>query len=478
MAAPTNAPSSKDEEVWKDDDFLSLDMSDDKGKEAKAATAATSDSSSSKKAQESTAATAVGTALRAGRRSGPSAQSPTLPPPPPPLLPSQPPWVGTMPAVDSRRFHPVTVLHNEIVGFTQLMQPRPHEIAQRAALVRAVEALVHETFVGEAYQVQVFGSQATGLFLPTSDIDLVVQTGAAAAAAGDATKTNKNGSPAENKEAEVVDDLEKDWNVPSGTPLERLATALRERWIAKLSYLEVIANTRVPLVKFCVDGIQVDVCFDQGTGPPAAALMKTYLTALPPLRPLTFVLKYFLAARGLNEPYSGGVGSFMLQLMLVGFLQQRERDAVNYRRPAVNNLGCMLLEFLELFGLQFNYCTTGISVRHDGFFFPKGADDRKQVFWQPSRPFAMAMENPLDPTADVGKPSFRIGMVQRAFAVAYRLLLAHTVPPLETTADGSILATILPPTEEMRQRAAKNLKRIPNESANGAQELQSKRRKR
>jgi len=191
------------------------------------------------------------------------------------------------------------------------------------------------------------------------------------------------------------------------------------------------------------------------SGPPAAQLMKTYLEALPPLRPLTFVLKYFLAARGLNEPYSGGVGSYLLQLMIVALLQHRERDAVNYRRPSLNNLGSLLLEFLELYGLEFNYMTTGISVRHDGFFFPKGAADRKENFYQANRPFSLSMENPLDTTMDVGKGSFRMQTVQRAFAVAYRMIMAHTAAPAQPAI--SILATILPPTEEMMER--KTLKR-------------------
>ena len=47
------------------------------------------------------------------------------------------------------------------------------------------------------------------------------------------------------------------------------------------------------------------------------------MDAMPPLRPLVLVLKFFLAQRGLNETFTGGVGSYMLQLMVVSFLQQR-----------------------------------------------------------------------------------------------------------------------------------------------------------
>ena len=88
------------------------------------------------------------------------------------------------------------------------------------------------------------------------------------------------------------------------------------------------------------------------------------------------------------------------------------------------------------------------SVRHDGSFFRKG--ERGEHFVVPSRPFSLAMENPLDIQSDVGKSSFRIQIVQRAFAAAYKVLLPHVAAPVQPTV--SILATIIPPTEEMTQR--------------------------
>lgn len=168
------------------------------------------------------------------------------------------------------------------------------------------------------------------------------------------------------------------------------------------------------------------------------------------LRPLTFVLKYFLAARGLNEPYSGGVGSFMLQLLIVAFLQHRERAAYNFNQQTVYNLGVLLIEFFRMYGLEFNYLTTGISVRNDGFFFAKGALDRKNTFCDQNRPHLLALENPLDPSLDVGKASFRIQMIQRSFALAFRTLMAHVTQPFEPTT--SILGAIFPVSEEMLDR--------------------------
>jgi non-canonical poly(A) RNA polymerase PAPD5/7 len=316
---------------------------------------------------------------------------------------------------NSARIHPLTFLHNEIVSFVQLIEPLPGEVEHRELLVCRIRATVQKYFP-DGTRVEIFGSQATGLFLPTSDIDLVVispNNNIVANSEGHEVESSKTNSTSKNqrrKERQNAEELKKnengneiesqnnyethdqdeegDYMLTSKTNLHRFAQALRKDWgVSELSYLEIIENTRIPLVKFTHSStnISVDVSFDQPSGPPAAQLMKRYLEALPPLRPLTFVLKYFLAARNLNEPYTGGVGSFLLQLMIVAFLQHRERDALNYQRPSVYNLGSLLLEFLELYGINFNYFTTGISVRYDGFFFPKGASDRRANFWKPDR---------------------------------------------------------------------------------------------
>ena len=370
---------------------------------------------------------------------------------------SLPPWMKER--VDYRRINPLVAFHNEIVSFCRLMEPRIEEMDMRKELVARFTDLVNSTF--RECKIEVFGSQATGLCLPTSDIDIAIQLNNDDAKGMNGGKdisekdingmerTNKNSNTSSKKQE--IEDME-NWNQASGSPLQRLATALREQWLDELSYLEVIEKTRIPLVKFThkPTNISIDVCFNQVSGVQAASLMKQYMKAIPPLRPLTFVLKKLLASRGLNQPYTGGVGSFLLQMMILSFLQHRERDAFNNRRPSIYNLGALLIEFFEFYSTDFNFITTGFSIRFDGFFFPKGANDRKVHFWQPQRPFSIAVENPLDPTLDVGSASFRIDLIQRCFDVAFKVLLCHTSEPLIPTT--SILSTILPPSEEMWDR--------------------------
>eukprot|EP00536_Pseudo-nitzschia_multiseries_P002269 jgi/Psemu1/294768/fgenesh1_pm.30_\ len=348
--------------------------------------------------------------------------------------------------VDHRRVNPLVALHNEIVAFCRLMEPRREEMKTREDLLEKFSNLAKSTF--RNCKVEVFGSQATGLCLPSSDIDIVIQLEEQEETAEKGKTEKKKKKKEKVSKQQELEDME-NWDKPTGSPLRLLAGALREQWLDDLSYLEVIENTRIPLVKLthAPTNISIDVCFNQAGGPQAAALMNQYMDALSPLRPLTFFLKKFMASRGLNQPYTGGVGSFLLQMMILAFLQQRERHCFNQQRPSQHCLGALLVEFFEFYSTDYNFVLVGISVRFDGFFFPKGAADRKKNFWQTNRPFSIAVENPLDPTFDVGSPSFRIDLVQRSFEVAFRDLLCHVSEPMVPTT--SILASILEPSEEI-----------------------------
>lgn len=94
----------------------------------------------------------------------------------------------------------------------------------------------------------------------------------------------------------------------------------------------------------------------------------------------------------------------------------------------------------------------------------------------------MAMENPLEPTLDVGQSSFRYQTVQRSFAVAYKTLLAYiTARPSdkELLNSASILATILPPTDYMTSRKVLKQRDQPLSSKRQSESmpLNNKRRK-
>lgn len=85
----------------------------------------------------------------------------------------RPPWLRT----GSRLRSPLLRLHNEVVEFCRLLAPTPAEAAQRQAAMDTVAAVVAELFPSAS--TQLFGSFATGLYTPTSDIDLVIMNSGA-----------------------------------------------------------------------------------------------------------------------------------------------------------------------------------------------------------------------------------------------------------------------------------------------------------
>ena len=359
---------------------------------------------------------------------------------------------------------PLVRLHNEIVGFARLMEPTAAELAERDAMVRRVTELALRTFGEGKCEVLTFGSQATGLCLPGSDIDFVIRfkKGGGGGGSGEQDEEDDYDPAPSNPLHAFADAVRDEFGVPGEFDAEDVleisggsATADDER----LSYLEVIEHTRVPLVKFTVSpqNIDVDVCFDQPNGPESADLMHRFMESMPPLRPLTFALKYFLSSRDINKPFTGGIGSYLLQLMIVSFLQHRSREDASRGCGASGrhlNLGSLLVDFLELYGSDFNYVTAGISVRHDGYYFPKGAPDRREVFCGPRGPFGLAVENPLDVGMDVGAGAFRMQMIARIFGHAYKTLVACVSEPALLGPEESVLAMILPVSPEMERRRA------------------------
>ena len=64
-------------------------------------------------------------------------------------------------------------------------------------------------------------------------------------------------------------------------------------------------------------------------------------------------------------------------------------------QPEPTNLGVQLVEFFELYGVNFNYFKTGISVTDGGRYFSK--DDARGKMTQGYRTSLLCIEDPLNP---------------------------------------------------------------------------------
>ena len=296
-------------------------------------------------------------------------------------------------------------LHEELLDFAAFISPAAGEEKRRAALLSRLSDLTTSLFPSST--LRPFGSYATKLYLPMGDLDVCL------------------------------------FDAPTNA-LHQLHRALeREGWA---SYLEHITSARIPIVKFMdrSSGLRVDVCADQRVGQEAAQYVVAMSVKFPAFRPLLLFLKYFLHVRRLNDTYSGGVGSFLLQLMLLSHLHHHPAQTHDC------NLGLLLLSFFDTYGNQLNYQSVGISLSPPSFY---NKHDRSR--YNPQRPLLLSVENPLDSTHDVGVNSFGVMRVRRAMQYGYGRLVERSV--MEGRWEGSLLAMVLGVVddEELRERGEK-----------------------
>lgn len=160
-------------------------------------------------------------------------------------------------------------LHQEIEQFYAHMIQTPTEHALRVKVVARIEAIVLQLWPDA--HVEVFGSFRTGLYLPTSDIDLV-----------------------------VLGNWEK-------LPLRTLETELLACGIAEPNSVRVLDKASVPIIKLTdrISQVKVDISFNMESGVRSAELIKDYKRKYPVLSKLVLVLKQFLLQRNLNEVFTG-----------------------------------------------------------------------------------------------------------------------------------------------------------------------------
>ncbi|CCH59668.1 hypothetical protein TBLA_0B08530 [Henningerozyma blattae CBS 6284] len=284
----------------------------------------------------------------------------------------------------------------EIKDFVAYISPNRKEIESRNTAIDKLRSVVKELW--DDADLQVFGSYATDLYLPGSDLDCVVNT--------------KSGNKGDKKH------------------LYSLATFLKEKIAAK--DVEVVAHTRVPIIKFIEpnSNIHIDISFERTNGLEAAKLIRSWLETTPGLRELVLIIKQFLHARRLNNVRTGGLGGFSIICLVYSFLHLHPRILTG-EIDATDNLGVLLIEFFELYGKNYGYDHIAIAVndKHPSYI-------SKQLWkdLQPARTtFALAIQDPGDPTNNISRGSFNIGAIKRAFAGGFDLLTnrcfeMHSIP--------------------------------------------------
>lgn len=245
-------------------------------------------------------------------------------------------------------------LEEELYKILKYISPSREERMLRLDLIVRVGSLIK--YLYPSANVNYFGSFATDLLIPRSDIDLVVLG---------VTSKKKN--------------------------LFKVAQTLKQFKIC--SSTQVIHMAKVPIVK-CIDkitGISLDISFSQPNGIRNTNFINNFATKYKIYRPLLLCLKYFVVKLELNQPYSGGIGSYALSIMVSSFILMHEKT--NHETGTTEqNIGKLFTDFLLLYGKNFNYYTTGISVKGNGSYFNK----IKRGWVDETYPFLPSLEDPND----------------------------------------------------------------------------------
>jgi non-canonical poly(A) RNA polymerase PAPD5/7 len=268
--------------------------------------------------------------------------------------------------------HPHHALSLELVAFIRSLLPTPPDIAVRQQIIdnlcrRIKDALLqgsHENVI-----VLPCGSCLNGTFLPEADIDLILFR----------------------------------YPTPCHAPqmMEHLQQQLED--LIEPGSLHSLPQARVPVLKFVVDpGIQIDLTIDELRGPLNVVSVRQLFTSFPILLPAQLFLKCLLRLNDLDQPYTGGISSYTLHLLLVAYLQHRGES------PYLTEF---LSGFCRYYADEFNFTLTGIDVRGNGRLFSRLAEDALAL----DSPASMHIIDPLNVKNVLGNNAFRTAKMRQVF---------------------------------------------------------------
>ena len=178
------------------------------------------------------------------------------------------------------------------------------------------------------YSVNLYGSHATNLCLPWSDLDVVL-----------IKKGNHE-------------------NINNSKFLSKLYEYIRnEPWVKEC---KLIGKASVPIIKLIAiekyNNMSIDISIqdEKHFGLKCVDLVKSFLKEYQSLNPLVLAIKNILKQANLNDPYRGGISSYGIILMIVYFFQKQKSSGIDIS-PGENNsnLGKLFFEFIQFYAIFF-----------------------------------------------------------------------------------------------------------------------------
>lgn len=321
------------------------------------------------------------------------------------------------------------------MDFYEYTKPRLFEEELRGRVVANLQSLVHQQW-GDGFEVRAFGSFPTGLYLPTSDIDIVVTS----------EQFRRSGIDDKSEAVRLV------------RRFERLLKSSRTN-PAKGGSIVVIKGARVPLVKY-VDretNINIDVSFENSNGIVALETYEAWKNQYPAMPIIVTLIKQFLAMRKLNDPANGGIGGFTVTCLVISLLQNLPSVQSGNMIPE-HHLNEILMEFLNLYGNSFNAKTTAISTNPPGYVSKVCPlivlstcanlfQNQSHTVYKQSQISRLSVIDPNDPNNDLTRGAAETTIILECFSKAYYALQERMVElhhsGLDVRKNQSILGVIL-----------------------------------
>ena len=293
------------------------------------------------------------------------------------------------------------------------MEPTSQEVRMRKDLVRRFTKLI--TSFNMNASIRPVGSYVTGLYFPSSDIDMVI--------------TFRGYS----------------------SRLYTLLGKIRESGFA--SKIEDVLHASVPLIRITdkITGIQIDLTASDIHAVKATEAVQEWLQHSSPAKPLLFVVKMFLSIRRCGTTYTGGINSYALFWMVVAWVKLEmpkispvksfsDYDSLTMAlgglsMPSKENavtssssnfdgvdLGELLMKFLKFYGEEFDYERNSIEIAPTPGYRAKTFGYSSYSRY-PTQRYLLSIYDPANTSIDMGSKAYGIKHIQASFKSAYQSLV-------------------------------------------------------
>ena len=251
-------------------------------------------------------------------------------------------------------------------------------------IISQLQSVVNE--IDSNYTVKLYGSYSTGLCLPWSDIDTVIES----------------------------NDGKYDSNF-----LSKLNGKLAHKdWVKEQNYID---RATIPIIKLISKDeynfhIDISMSSENHFGLKTVTLVNEYLKEYKVLKPIILALKTLLKNGNLNDPYKGGLSSYGLILMVVSFIQS-EIDSDKYNENSPTLIGETFLNVLGHYGIFFdynNYVIITYPIHEKNY-----PSDKELTYQFIPNTHELIIVDPLNKTNNVAKSTFQFMNIKMGFLIAF-----------------------------------------------------------